>query len=55
MNLSISSTPRWTPRSTSPAVATNWWNSVEVGFATRFVTSDVVASSPHATERNSIR
>ncbi len=55
MKLSISRPPRCTPRSASPTVATNWWKRIEVGFATCFVTSEVVDTSPQATERNSIR
>jgi len=36
-------------------VAVNWWNMFAAGFDTRLVTMEVVATSPQATDMNSIR
>jgi hypothetical protein len=52
---SMSSPRRWRARNRSPALATKPWNSVDDRFDTRDVTSEVVASRPHATARKSIR
>ena len=54
MHLSTTSSTMCTASSTTPTVAVNWWNSVDDGLETRFVTIDVVARRPHATERYSM-
>lgn len=49
MYTSSRSPPRWIASKRSPALATTPWKSVDVGFDTRLVTSDVDATKPQAT------
>ena len=50
-NRSTNRKAMWIARNAKPALATVAWNAVDVGFEIRFVMSDVLETSPQATER----
>jgi hypothetical protein len=54
-NRSSANPIRWIAKNANPALAVVAWNAVDARLEIRFVTREVVDTSPHAVDRNSAR